>query len=129
MCNPSLLVVLKENVQSLGEKWSELSYLLAEKAADLDKVDEADLAETLDSLAFNPFQVSRCSHTFLHFILVALLCSVSSYFRDLYYSFLICTDNAYVRCRNLICILPSIILKKITFWILVASLKLSCSFF
>jgi hypothetical protein len=73
MCNPSLLVVLKENVQSLGEKWSELSYLLAEKAADLDKVDEADLAETLDSLAFNPFQVSRCSHTFLHFILVALL--------------------------------------------------------
>lgn len=57
MCNPSLLVVLKENVQSLGEKWSELSYLLAEKAADLDKVDEADLAETLDSLAFNPFQV------------------------------------------------------------------------
>ena len=74
MCNPSLLIVLKENVQSLGEKWSELSYLVAEKAtnlaeklnsttdkqksADLNKVDEADLAETIDSLAFNPFQVS-----------------------------------------------------------------------
>ena len=74
MCNPSLLIVLKENVQSLGEKWSELSYLVAEnatnlaeklnsttdkqKSADLNKVDEADLAETIDSLAFNPFQVS-----------------------------------------------------------------------
>ncbi len=75
MCNPSLLIVLKENVQSLGEKWSELTYLLAEKAtnlaeklngttdkqksADLDNVDEADLAETIDSLAFNPFQVTN----------------------------------------------------------------------
>ncbi len=60
MCNPSLLVVLKENVQMLGEKWSELSYLLAEKAADLDKVDDADLMETIDNLAYNPFQVRLC---------------------------------------------------------------------
>jgi hypothetical protein len=44
----------------LGEKWSELSYLLAEKAADLDKVDDADLMETIDNLAYNPFQVRLC---------------------------------------------------------------------
>ena len=73
MCNSSLLVVLKENVQSLGEKWSELSYLLAEKAADLDKVDEADLAETLDSLAFNPFQVNIFSD--LYYSLHCALCN------------------------------------------------------
>jgi hypothetical protein len=55
MCNPALLVVLKENVQSLSEKWSELSYLLTEKASDMDADDVADI---IDSLSFNPFQVT-----------------------------------------------------------------------
>ena len=47
--------MLKENVQTLSEKWSELSYLLTEAAADLDDTEAVDI---VDNLSFNPFQVS-----------------------------------------------------------------------
>ena len=47
--------MLKENVQTLSEKWSELSYLLTEAAADLDDTEAVDI---VDNLSFNPFHVS-----------------------------------------------------------------------
>ena len=56
LCNPSLLVVLKENVQTLSEKWSELAYIITEAATDLD---DAEAVDIVDNLSFNPFQVKK----------------------------------------------------------------------
>lgn len=57
MCSPSLLLGLKETIQSLSEKWSELAYLLTEKITVAD--DCPKFAETVENLASNPFQVRR----------------------------------------------------------------------
>ena len=47
-------MVLKENVQTLSEKWSELAYIITEAATDLD---DAEAVDIVDNLSFNPFQV------------------------------------------------------------------------
>ena len=64
--------MLKENVQTLSEKWSELSYLLTEAAADLDDTEAVDI---VDNLSFNPFHVSLLdSPMFLEDWRIIILC-------------------------------------------------------